>query len=307
MAIPTFDQMFHPILTLAAKQAITRRSATEAMADHFRISTEERAARIPSGSSTYVGNRAGWAMTDLTKCGLIEKSAPKTYRATDKGLQFLKKHPETITLRDLTVLPEWKAWQESIKRNAREGEAGEAPPETNTTPLEALDTAITSLNEDLRARLLDAILKQTPTFFESLVLDVLLAMGYGGSRTDAAHRLGKSGDEGIDGRINQDPLGLDQILVQAKRYAPGQTIDRKTIQAFIGSLAGQGVTKGIFITTSSFAESAKEFVLRGSNTKVVLIDGPALLNLMLTHKIGVRVERKVEVLDIDQNYFSEED
>jgi restriction system protein len=154
---------------------------------------------------------------------------------------------------------------------------------------------------------LDAILKQSPRFFEELVLDVLIAMGYGGSREDAAQHLGKSDDEGIDGRINQDPLGLDQIMVQAKRYAPDRTIDRKTIQAFIGSLAGQGVTKGIFITTSFFAESAKEFVLRGSNTKVVLIDGDLLLDHMMPHHIGVRVARQVELLDLDQNYFEESD
>ena len=137
------------------------------------------------------------------------------------------------------------------------------------------------------------------------MLDVLIAMGYGGSREDAAQHLGKSDDEGIDGRINQDPLGLDQIMVQAKRYAPDRTIDRKTLQAFIGSLAGQGVTKGIFITTSSFAESAKEFVLRGSNTKVVLIDGDLLLDHMMRHHIGVRVARHVELLDLDQNYFED--
>lgn len=307
MAIPTFDKMLHPLLVLAAEGPITRTSAAQAMADQFGLSEEERAARIPSGNSTYVSNRAGWAMTDLTKCRLIEKVAPKTYQATDYGLKFLKTHPNGITLKDLTVLPEWQAWKDSIKQNAKaDGTPGEGT-ETTTTPLESLDTAINTLNNDLRTRLLDAILKQTPEFFERLVLDVLLKMGYGGSRDDAAHHLGKSGDEGIDGRINQDALGLDQIMVQAKRYASDRTIDRKTIQAFIGSLAGQGVTKGIFITTSSFAESAKEFVLRGSNTKVVLIDGDALLDLMLRYHIGVHVERQIEVLDLDQNYFSEEE
>ena len=152
----------------------------------------------------------------------------------------------------------------------------------------------------------DAVLKQSPEFFERLVLDVLIKMGYGGSREAAADHMGRSGDEGIDGRINQDALGLDQILVQAKRYAPENTIDRKTIQAFIGSLAGQGVSKGIFITTSSFAESAREFVQRGAQTKIVLIDGDDLLDLMLRHHVGVRVERSIEVLDLDQNYFEDE-
>lgn len=153
---------------------------------------------------------------------------------------------------------------------------------------------------------MSAVLEQTPTFFERLVLDVLLAMGYGGSRTDAADHLGRANDEGIDGRIKQDPLGLDQILVQAKRYAVDRPIDRKTLQAFYGSMTG-GVSKGIFITTSTFNANAAEFVQRGAQTKVVLIDGDDLLDLMLRHKIGVRVERAVEVLALDQNYFEEEE
>ena len=148
-------------------------------------------------------------------------------------------------------------------------------------------------------------MEQTPKFFEQLVLDVLLAMGYGGSRADAAEHLGKAGDEGIDGHIKQDPLGLDLILVQAKRFAPDKPIDRKTIQAFYGSMTGQGVTKGIFITTSRFNDNAREFVQRGTQTKVVLVDGDRLLDLMLRHHIGVRVEREVEVLELDQNYFNE--
>jgi restriction system protein len=306
MAIPTYDQMFRPILALACEGPVTRQSAAEAMVVHFKLTEDEQKAAIPSGGATYVRHRVGWAMTGLTKSGLIEKVSPKTYRATDLGKTFLKDHPAAVSDKDLAKLPAFQEWKKTFKSKTN----GHKPTDDGgdkTTPIEALDEAISSLNADLRARLLDAVLKQTPEFFERLVLDVLLKMGYGGSRDDAADHLGKSGDEGIDGRINQDPLGLDQIMVQAKRYAPDRIIDRKTIQAFIGSLAGQGVTKGIFITTSSFAESAKEFVLRGSNTKVVLIDGVALLDLMLRHHIGVHVERELEVLDIDQNYFSEEE
>lgn len=306
MAIPTYDQMLRPILDLATREAVTRRSATAAMSAHFGLSPEEQAARIPSGSSTYVANRAGWAMTFLTKGGLIEKVAPKQYRATASGHEFLKRHPKTITIPDLHAIPGWHdAWGTKKRRGSAEDEEPTVP--QDQTPAEAIDSAIESLESELRSQLLEAVLNQSPRFFEQLVLDVLIAMGYGGSRTEAAQHLGKSGDEGIDGRISQDPLGLDQVLVQAKRFAPGQVVDRKTIQAFIGSLAGQGVTKGVFITTSSFAESAKEFVLRGSNTKVVLIDGEHLLSLMLRHHIGVRVQRQIEILDLDQNYFEESD
>jgi restriction system protein len=293
MPIPTFDKMLAPLLDIAAKQPLTRPLAKEAMERHFNLTPNESAERIPSGASTYVQNRAGWAMTFLTKAGLIEKVAPKTYRSTEKGIAFRAKHPNDITVRDLHALPGWKqAWK---------GEDVET-----ATPVEKIDAAIDSINSDLTTRLLEAILAQTPTFFEQLVLDVLLAMGYGGSRADAAEHLGKSGDEGLDGRINQDPLGLDQVLVQAKRYAIDRPIDRKTIQAFVGSMTGHGVTKGVFITTSTFNDNAREFVQRGSHTKVVLIDGDELLNLMLRHRIGVRVERTIDLLDLDQNYFAEE-
>lgn len=309
MAIPTFDQMMRPMLALAAKEPITRRSATVAMAAHFNLSDEERQARLPSGQVSYVRHRVGWAMTGLSKAGLIAKVAPATYQATPDGLAFLQRHPTAIRSADLNELPVFREWKKTFKRPGQEQDGGETASnsETTVTPMEALDAAVAVLNAALRSRLLEAILSQSPAFFEALVLDVLLAMGYGGAREDAAEHLGRSGDEGIDGRINQDALGLDQIMVQAKRYAPDHAVDRKTIQAFIGSLAGQGVSKGIFITTSSFAESAKEFVLRGSSTKVVLIDGTALLDLMMRHHIGVRVERKVEVLDLDQNYFTEDE
>jgi len=302
MAIPTFEHMLRPILAIAATRDITRRDLTETIADHFQLSHEEREARIPTGA-TYVRNRVGWAMTFLTKGGLIAKAAPRVYRITDRGKSFLAEHPQFFAERDLRTLPGWReAWKTS-----KEGEEEPAEPSGGATPLEALDTAIATLNADLKNRLLTTVLEQSATFFEELVLDVLVAMGYGGSRADAAEHLGKSGDEGVDGRINQDRLGLDQIVVQAKRYAPDRAIDRKTIQAFIGSMTGQGVTKGIFITTSSFNHNAKEFVQRGSHTKVVLIDGNELLNLMLRHHVGVRVQKQVEILDVDQNYFSEDE
>lgn len=304
MAIPTYEEMLRPLLALAVTQDLTRKDATGIIADQFGLSAAERESRIPSGHASYVRNRVGWAMTFLTKGNLIEKVASRTYRITDRGRAFLLQHPERISARDLKVLPGWReAWGES------DGDHVEGPvaPAETTTPLEALDNAVGTLNADLKNRLLTAILEQSPTFFEHLVLDVLIAMGYGGSRSDAAEHLGKANDEGVDGRVNQDPLGLDQIVVQAKRYASDRPIDRQTIQAFVGSMTGQGVMKGIFITTSKFNANAKEFVQRGSNVKVVLVDGDDLLNLMLRHHIGVRVERQVEVLDFDQNYFGDDE
>lgn len=301
MPIPTYDTMLHPLLDLATREAITRKQAQGAIAAHFRLTESDQSERLPSGGSTVLANRTSWAMTFLTKGKLIEKVAPKTYRATQSGIQFLSEHGAGFGLKDLEAMDGWKeAWQSTP---SREGESETSNP--SATPGETIDAAVATLHSDVRGRLMEAILSQSPAFFERLVLDVLLKMGYGGSREDAAEHLGQSGDEGIDGRINQDALGLDQILVQAKRYAVDRPIDRKTIQAFIGSLAGQGVSKGIFITTSTFAETAREFVQRGSQTKIVLIDGQALMDLMLRHKVGIRVERTIEILNIDQNYFEE--
>lgn len=303
MAIPTFEQMLRPILAMAELGQISRKSVVAPISDQFNLGPEDREARIPSGSSTYVQNRSGWAMTLLTKAGLIERVAPRTYAITAAGKAFLASHPKGFAARDLQKLPGWAdAWGSDDATSS----GSDTTVTGSSTPQENLDKAVRTLNAELKSRLLTTILEQTPAFFEQLVLDVVTKMGYGGSRTDAAEHLGRSNDEGVDGRINQDSLGLDQIVVQAKRYSPDRPIDRATVQAFVGSMTGQGVTKGIFITTSSFNANAREFVQRGSHTKVVLIDGDALLDFMLKHEVGVRAKSTIKVLEIDQNYFDEE-
>ena len=305
--IPTFDQFLRPILALAALGQVTRRSIQPLLADQFKLTEADLLLRIPSGSSTILANRSGWAMTFLTKAGLILKVSPKTYSATDVGRRMLKSHASGITEADLKELPGWEdAWEAGRQRRRERKKQPEQESLSNATPEDAIGAGIKSLKDDLRSRLLMAILDQPPDFFERVVLQVLKAMGYGSDADDALRHVGKSGDEGIDGRINQDPLGLDQICVQAKRYAVDRPVDRVAIQAFIGSLAGHGVTKGIFITTSYFKGTAEEFVTRGSPTKIVLVDGEQLIDLMLRHRIGTRVKETYEVFEIDQNYFDEE-
>ena len=250
-------------------------------------------------------------MTFLTKAALISKIEKNTYAATESGQKYLISHPQAITHADLKLIPGWEeAWELGRqKRRERRGSVAsdDAPDVLSTsTPEEAISEGIKTLESDLRSRLLAEVLEQSPEFFEKLVLQVLKAMGYGSGNENSLQHVGQSGDEGIDGRINQDALGLDQICVQAKRYALDRPIDRVSIQAFIGSLAGQGVTKGIFITTSYFKGTAEEFVTRGSATKVVLVDGEMLIDLMLLHRIGTRVKETYEVFEIDQNYFDEE-
>ena len=250
-------------------------------------------------------------MTFLTKAALISKVDKATYAATELGRKYLLTHPTVITHDDLKLIPGWHdAWELGRqKRRERKGvdtKSEDAGVLSTSTPEEAIAEGIQTLKSDLRSRLLEAILAQSPEFFEKLVLQVLKAMGYGSGNDDSLKHVGQSGDEGIDGRIKQDALGLDQICVQAKRYAVDRPIDRVSIQAFIGSLAGQGVTKGIFITTSYFKGTAEEFVTRGSATKVVLVDGEQLIDLLLLHRIGTRVKESYEVFEIDQNYFDEE-
>lgn len=309
MPIPTYDKLLRPVLELATRKSVNRNSATDAMILEFNLTAEEIGHRLASGDTT-IRNRTGWAMTFLTKAGLIAKVAPKTYAATEAGRKFLERHQGPIRDADLRKIPGYiEAWAAgSAKRREKQNQQADRKDpdgESNSTPHEIIGRQIETIEADVRSRLLQTVIDQTPEFFERLVLDVLIKMGYGGSREDAAQHLGRSGDEGIDGRINQDTLGLDQVLVQAKKYRPDRVIDRKEVQAFIGSLAGQGVTKGVFITTSSYQPSAREFIQRGSTTKIVLVDGEMLIDLMIRHGIGVRVAQKFEIHEIDQNYFDE--
>jgi restriction system protein len=312
MAIPTFEHCLRPVLELSAKMDITRQSAATAMEDYFKLTAEEREMKISSGQSK-LSSRVHWGMTYLTKSGLIERVAPKTYRATESGKQFLLDHSETICIADLRKISDWvKKYSGNSGRGEKQQPEKEVEePDTEDisglAPKEAIYRAIEEINEDLKTRLIDEILRQDPTFFENLVLDVLVKMGYGGSRQEAAEHLGRSNDEGIDGCIKQDPLGLDKVVVQAKRYAPDRAINREAIQSFIGAMSGQGINKGIFITTSYFNANAREFVQRGSAQKVILIDGNELLKLMLKHQVGTRVESTIDIMALDQNYFNEDE
>jgi restriction system protein len=307
MAIPSYEEMLRPILELTAKGEVTRQSVAHAMCDYYRLSTQEREARIKDGSTEIVVYRVSWALTYLKNGGLVERVAPKTYRATKFGKQYMMEHPKNISIKDLKAIP---TWTESRRKQTQDTDTDSEPTDIeneSVAPLEAILGEMKRHNAELKSRLMGEILRQDPAFFENLVLDVLVAMGYGGSRADAAEHLGRSGDEGIDGCIKQDPLGLDLVLVQAKRYKPENAINREAIQSFIGAMSGRGVNKGVFITTSYFNANAKEFVSRGTAQKVILIDGDMLLDLMLEHHVGTRVQEAIEILDLDQNYFNDED
>lgn len=306
MPIPTYDQLLRPLLEIAANADITRRSATDAMIREFKLSPEEAERRLPSGGATYIRNRVGWAMSFLTKGGLIAKVAPKTYRGTEAGKEFLNNHPQTILVSDLEAIPGWEeAWKTKAKKREREaaaiaGVASDA--ETTATPYERIEAAFSELRETLIGDLLSQLSKTDPFRFEQVVLDLLVAMGYGGSRKEAAAVTQKTGDEGIDGVINEDRLGLDVIYIQAKRWKAN--VGRPEIQNFVGALAGKKANKGIFITTSSFHDNASEYAA-GLHNKVILIDGRRLAELMIEHGIGVSEEHTYDVKKIDSDYFDE--
>ncbi len=311
MSIPDFQSLFRPVLELAAKQGgeISRSVATEAMSVRFNLTEDERQQRSRSSGGTYIYNRSGWALTYLTKAGLLERKARNSYSITELGQQFLQLHPQQIRNKDLRSLPAFRDFQ-SYKRDddvETTADGIEHGDDATKTPYERIDSALVEINAHLSAQVLQELLAKPPDFFERVVLDVLSAMGYGGNRLEAAEHIGGVGDEGLDGRINQDALGLDVVVVQAKRYKADNIVGREPIQQFIGAMHGHGVTKGIFITTSSFAKTAVEFVSRSGGLKVVLIDGQRLASLMLQHKIGVRVERHADVLALDNNYFSEDE
>lgn len=299
MSIPTFDTFMRPILVRATKEPITRRSMADAMVEEFKLTDEERAELLPSGSATYVNNRVGWAMTFLTKAKLIKKVEKFTYRATEMAEDFLKKHPIGITDKDLKSIEGYEAaWD----RKTTKGPIGVVTTNTTATPEDLIGNAINQLSDSLRTELLEQLSAVDPFRFEQIVIDLLFGMGYGGSREEAAQVTKKSGDEGIDGIINEDRLGLDVIYVQAKRWK--STVGRPEVQGFVGALAGKQAQKGVFITTSNFTADAIQFA-RGLSQKVILIDGIRLADLMIEHNVGVSTTRTIAIKRIDSDYFEE--
>ncbi len=298
MPVPTYQEMLHPILTLAAQEPIKRSTASEAMVEHFNLSDAEAQEVLPSGSATYVQNRTGWAMTFLTKASLIEKVAKATYAATDLGHEFLRRYPNGFTEKDLHQIDGYQeAWQSSRKAK-RKTYTQESEEET---PDEIVDNAMTTLFAKLKSEVLAQTKTMEPLRFEKLVLDLMLKMGYGGSRENAGRLTQATGDGGVDGLINEDKLGLDVIYLQAKRYTE-TVVGRPKIQEFVGALAGKQANKGVFITTSTFTQGAIDFA-NAVQQKIILIDGEKLAALMIEHNLGVSTERTYSIKRIDSDYF----
>jgi len=301
MAIPDYQTCMLPLLKFYADgKEHSFREAIEALAKDFHLSDEERREMLPSGQQEVFDNRIGWARTYLKKAALIETTKRAVNKITQRGLDVLKNKPGKI---DVSYLAQFQEFQDfRTLRHSRTEETPDVETSSNT-PEELLERAYQKLREDLAVDMLQRLKACSPSFFERLVVEVIVKMGYGGTRKDAGKAVGKSGDGGIDGIIKEDKLGLDAIYIQAKRWE--NTVGRPEIQKFIGALAQQRAKKGIFITTSSFSAEAEDCVSR-IEAKVILIDGETLAQLMIDNNVGVSTVCTYEIKKADSDYFSEE-
>jgi restriction system protein len=310
MPIPDYQTLMLPVLRLAAKGEQRVPDVAERVADEFGLSLEERETPLPSGRQRVLNNRIHWAKFYMSKAGLISSPARGRFVATEEGRKLLATNPDQINVALLMQLPSFREFYKSEREPAVDNVDvvldNKAIKSGSITPEEQIETAYQALQSALRADLLERIAQNTPSFFEQVIVDLLVAMGYGGSHKNAASQLGRSGDGGVDGVINEDRLGLDRVYVQAKRFAPGNTVGRPEVQAFVGSLVGLGATKGVFVTTSTFSPQAREFVQHLSQ-RIILLDGQSLADLMIEHGVGVRTSRAIEFKRLDEDFFSEDD
>ncbi|UFX46129.1 restriction endonuclease [Bradyrhizobium sp. 41S5] len=307
MAIPDYQTLMLPVLELASEGEQRVADVVDLLADRLGLTEEERQKLLPSGRQRILHNRIHWAKFYLTKAGFLSSPGRGRFSATEAGKALLDKKPTRIDVSVLMKQPEFREFyrNEGPASSTAETASGTGSTDTaTTTPEEQIEAAYQTLEGTLRADLLDRIAKNSPAFFEQLIVDLLVAMGYGGSHKNAAAQLGRSGDGGVDGVINEDRLGLDRVYVQAKRYAAGNAVGRPDVQAFVGSLVGLGASKGVFVTTSTFSAQARDFVKHLSQ-RVVLLDGASLADLMIEHGIGVRTSRTIEFRRLDEDFFEE--
>lgn len=302
MAIPDYQTCMLPLLRfLEDGHEHSLRESEEALAQVFNLTPGERAERLPSGQQGIFINRIGWARTYLKKALLIESPRRAIFKITERGSKVLSSKPTRIDAKYLEQWPEFLEFRDS-SRSTQESTQPADVPLSGATPEETLESAHLGLREQLAQELLSRILSCSPIFFEQLVVELLVKMGYGGSRRDAGERIGQTGDGGIDGIIKEDRLGLDTIFIQAKRWQG--SVGRPEIQKFVGALQGQRAKKGVFITTSTYTSDAATYV-SNIDTKVVLINGKQLADLMIDFDIGVSLAASYTVKKIDSDYFEE--
>jgi restriction system protein len=299
--------MMLPILQNAGDgKEHTGREAIEAAARAFHLTDSQRAELLPSGTQPALDNRANWARFYLTRAGLLASLRRGIHKITERGLEVLRNNPNHISTAMLRQYPEFVQFQTTRRGTLAPGLTSEEllpPPIDHKTPEEAIELGYQQLRTRWEAELLALVKNCSPKFFEQLVVELLVKMGYGGSQHDAGRALGRSGDGGIDGIIKEDKLGLDAVYIQAKRWE-SSVVGRPEIQRFAGALMGVRARKGVFITTASFSNEARNYV-DSIDSKIVLIDGNQLAQLMLDHDIGVSTTRTYEIKRVDSDYFEE--
>jgi len=304
MAIPTYEECMLPLMKIAedGKEHLFR-EVTDALINQFNLTEKEKQELLPSGSAFVINNRIGWARTYLTKAGLLLTTKRGYFRISEEGKKLLQKEPAFINTKMLKEYDAFNEFQTTKEPDNSENNKTEHNIQQSITPHELLESGYLSIKNELADELLSTIKNISPSKFEKLVIDLLVKMGYGGSIKEAATVVGKSGDEGIDGIIKEDKLGLDVIYIQAKKWDSG-TIGRPEIQKFAGALLGKKAKKGIFITTSTFTNEAKKYVT-DIDAKIILLDGKQLTELMIENNLGVSTQDVYTIKRIDSDYFEE--
>lgn len=304
MTLPDFQSLMLPLLTfLSDGKEHTTKETLNHLADQFKLTEEQKQEMLPSRNQTVFYNRVTWAKAHLKMAGLVENLKRGSFKITENGLEILNQKPDIINLKFLRQLPEYIENAEGWKSNISDSGITEIEIAEAKTPEEILEEGYLNIRSTLSQELLSKVKSCSPMFFENLVVELLVKMGYGGSLKDAGKAIGKRGDEGIDGIIKEDKLGLDVIYIQAKRWEG--SVGRPEIQKFVGALAGQGAKKGIFITTSRFTPDATSYVTR-NETKIVLIDGEYLAQLLIDYNLGVTTQITYEIKKMDIDYFEGE-
>lgn len=303
--IPDYQSIMQPLLEYVSDGKPYRlRDVVDGLADHYQLTEEERKELLPSGQQPIFTNRVGWARTYLKKARLLKNEKRGVMVITERGLGVLKSKPEKI---DNDFLDQFESFRDFRTKGKKEKQtvketAIDSIESKRQTPEELLEYAHQKLQEELAQEILQAIKDSSPHFFEQLVVDLLLAMGYGGSRADAGRAIGQSSDGGVDGIIKEDKLGLDIIYVQAKRWE--NTVPVREVRDFAGALLGKKARKGVFITTSNFPKSAYEYI-QSIEPKIILIEGEQLGQYMIEHSVGVSTHKIFQVKRLDSDYFEE--
>ena len=306
MAVPDFQSLMLPSLRALSGGAETPLADVRArVAANENISAEDLREMLPSGRQTVFTNRVSWAVIYMTQAGLLERVRRAVYRLTEEGERLMRDDLARIDKHVLRGYPAYVAWRSGSTPSQKQSNLKTKPSDSTDTPEEALEFAAHQVRRELEYDVLDRVRKAEPAFLEQVVIDLLIAMGYGTGDAAMGQVTGRSGDGGIDGTIKEDALGLDEVYVQAKKYADGNTVGESALRNFAGAIDAAGTNKGVFVTTASFTPAARKYVAR-SPKRIVLIDGEELARLMVAHGVGVRTRVRFEIKRIDEDYFSQD-